>query len=88
MLPAGMKLPDDWRSFETVDERNLTNQWSMWGWSCIQKVGRKWDSMVPGAPLFKTKTEAHEFLTRFVCDVIPMRCLERAEAAGINTNSQ
>lgn len=70
--------PSDWH---TDEERDITARWSMWGWSSIAKVRSRWDSGVPGAPLFKTKKEAHEFLTRFVCDAIPLRCLERFEAA-------
>jgi hypothetical protein len=70
-------LPEGWRDHITTDERDLTNRWSMWGSDCIGKIGRKWDSNVPGAPYFKTKREAEEFLSRFVCDMIPLRCLHR-----------
>ena len=70
-------LPEGWRDHITPEERDLTNHWSMYGWACIQKVGSKWDSMVPGAPLFKTKTAAHDFLSNFVCDAIPLRCIQR-----------
>ena len=70
-------LPQNWREFITDAERDLTNRWSMFGWDCISKVGGQWDSQVPGAPLFKTKTEAHDFLSTFVCDVIPQHCLDR-----------
>jgi hypothetical protein len=74
-----MALPMGWRDYETADERALAARWSMFGIDMIQKVGRKWDSMVPGAPLFSTKRAAHDFLSTFVCDAIPRRCLERIE---------
>lgn len=77
-----------WREYVTVEERDLTNRWSMHGWASIQKIGRKWDSGVPGAPLFKTKTEAHEYLSRFVCDMIPLRCHERAELADAQARGE
>lgn len=77
MTPIGM--PSNWREYITADERHLTNTWSMWGSDCHPKIGRMWDSLVPGAPLFKTKREAHEYLTNFVCDMIPLRCLARIE---------
>lgn len=57
-----------------VEERDLTNRWSMWGSDCISKVGRFWDSGVPSAPLFKTKKVAWEYLTQFVCSAVPLRC--------------
>ena len=72
-------LPANWRDFVTDDERDITNRWSMFGSAVIAKVGSRWDSGVPGAPLFRTKTAAHDFLTRFVCDAIPLRCVERAQ---------
>lgn len=75
-------LPNNWRDFVTVEERDLSNRLSMWGSDCIAKVGRMWDSQVPGMPLFKTKTAAHDALERFVCDAIPMRCVERIERAA------
>jgi len=73
-------LPEGWRDYITDDERQLMNRWAMHGWDCIAKVGRKWDSNVPGAPLFSTKTLAHDFLTTFVCEAIPRRCVERMGA--------
>jgi len=80
MIPVGLVLPDNWRDFRTVDERNLSNRWLMWGSDCIGKVGRRWDSNVPGVPLFKTKKAASDALDIFVCDAIPLRCWERAQA--------
>jgi len=71
-------LPDNWRDYITTEERNASNRWSMYGNGCITKIGRKWDSTAPGAPLFKTKSEAYEFLSTFVCDVIPQNCAKRA----------
>ncbi len=79
-LPIGCPL--NWREYETTDERDLTARWMRFGWTMLQKVGRHWDSCVPGAPLFKTKKAAGAFLDRFVCDAIPLRCAERSEAAG------
>lgn len=70
--------PHDWW---TDEERDISNRWSMWGWASIRKVRSRWDSGVPGAPFDKTKTAAHERLTRFVCEAIPLRCLERFESA-------
>ena len=82
------QIPDNWREFVTVDERDLTNRWSMWGSDCLTKVGRLWDSQVPGAPLFRTKREAGDFLSTFVCDAIPQRCIERAETgAGLRNRT-
>lgn len=79
-MSCPVPLPDNWRDFVTDEERSLTNRWSMWGSDCIQKVGLRWDSNVPGAPLFKTRKAAHDFLSTFVCDAIPLRCLQRIEA--------
>ena len=71
-------LPNNWRDYVTDDERSLQNRLSMWGSDCISKVGKRfWDSGVPGAPLFKTKTAAHDYLETFVCDMIHLRCVER-----------
>ena len=75
-------IPEGWRDYMTVDERNLSNHWSMWGSDCIRKVGKRyWDSNVPGAPLFKTKREASDYLDRFVCDAILARCIDRLNQA-------
>jgi hypothetical protein len=76
-MSDGLVMPEGWRDYITSDERDLTNRWSMWGHDCHQKVGKLWDSLVPGMPLCKTRKEAHEKLTRFVCDAIPLRCLQR-----------
>jgi hypothetical protein len=70
-------LPNNWRDFITDEERHLTNIWSMWGSDCHPKVGKGWDSLVPGMPYCKTKKEAHQKLSTFVCDMIPLRCLQR-----------
>jgi len=70
-------LPENWRDFITPDERHLTNQWSRWGHDCHPRIGKKWDSLVPGMPYFTTRKAAHEALTRFICDMIPLRCLQR-----------
>jgi hypothetical protein len=44
-------------------------------------VGRLWDSGVPrSTKLFKTKRQAFEFLSTFVCDVLQYRALQRYEA--------
>lgn len=72
-------LPTNWRDYITDEERQITNRWMMHGWDSITKVNSLWDSGVPGAPLFKTKTAAHGHLTQFVCDAIPLRCVERME---------
>ena len=71
----------------TVAERDLTNRWMRYGSDVHSKVGKKWDSCVPGAPLFTTKKAANDFLTAFVCDSIPLRCAERAEAAARSRNA-
>jgi hypothetical protein len=71
-------LPQNWRDHVTEEERQISNRWSMYGNDCIQKVGRFWDSTVPGYPLCKTRKEAYEALSRFVCDAIPLRCANRA----------
>ena len=78
-MTCPVPLRDGWRDHITVDERNLSNQWSMFGDRCISKVGKRWDSHVPAAPYFKTKKAAYEFLSRFVCDMIPLRCMERMD---------
>jgi hypothetical protein len=72
-----MAYPNGWRDHVTTEERDITNRWSMFGSDCIGKVGRRWDSQVPGMPLCATKGEAYEALTRFVCDMIPLRCMDR-----------
>ena len=81
-LPIGLSLPENWRDLRTVDERVLENRLSLWGSDCINKVGRMWDSGVPGMPLFKTKKAAHDALETFVCDAIPLRCWERAASSS------
>ena len=63
-----------WQDYLTAEERSITNRWAMGGDSCIGKVRSRWDSTVPGAPFFRTKSAAFDFLTRFVCDSIPIRC--------------
>ena len=70
----------NWRDHVTDDDRDLTNRWMRGIDWCVSKVGRKWNSGVPKAPLFKTKREAYEFVTRYVCDAIPIRCSILAEA--------
>lgn len=74
---TSITLPDGWRDYMTEDERNLSNHLSMWGSDCIPKVGRLWDSLVPGMPFFRTKKAAYAALSTFVCDMIPLRCVER-----------
>jgi hypothetical protein len=80
-------LPDGWRERMTDDERALVNRWARGCDWCVSKVGRRhWDSSVPGAPLFKTRKAAYEFLSRFVCEAIPRRCIERMEAETCPTS--
>ena len=73
-------LYQNWRDMLTPEERALINRWTMYGSDCLAKVGRRWDSGVPGAPLTRTKKAADEYLTRFVCDTLPLRCRERIES--------
>lgn len=77
MLPRDF-CKTDWL---TDDERSFINRWSMWGHDICAKVGRHWDSSVPGAPLFKTRSEAYDFASTFVCESLKRRALERYERA-------
>lgn len=79
MLPAGVTFPPGFYPADhyTDAERAIETRWMRWGSDCLQKIGRKWDSTVPGAPLFATKREALVFLTRYVTEALPLRALER-----------
>lgn len=77
----GITLPSNWRDYLTDDERRVMAHYSRFGSDCISKIGRMWQTPVEAAPLFKTKTAANDFMDKFVCETIPLRCYERAEKA-------
>ncbi len=72
-----LPLPQNWREYLSEEEKHIMTRWSMWGSDCLYKVGSQWNSNIPGMPLFKTKKAAGDALDRFVCDSIPLRCVQR-----------
>jgi hypothetical protein len=55
------------------DDRAAVERWRTLGEKAPIKVGKRWDSCVPGMPFFPTRREAAGALRRFVEEALPLR---------------